>query len=209
MHKALSARLFIYEMNRTKVNDFNKKGLETVFSNQLAGYEGHYASIVYCYFASLGLDVTPEVSTNKGRIDLVLRFAGRVYIIEFKVNELTGSGKALEQILKKGYAEQFVSRNPDGTDCPVYLVGATPAAVSGCHARPLLHHASDSVHPSTSIPDSINALSFFRSHLPSILHSQLSILHYPWFHPIMDAGARTNTKVWKSGYRRQDRLWWF
>jgi len=91
--------------------------------NQLAGYEGYYASIVYCYFASLGLDVTPEVSTNKGRIDLVLRFAGRIYIIEFKVKELTGSGKALEQILKKGYAEQFVSRNPDGTVCPVYLIG--------------------------------------------------------------------------------------
>ena len=91
--------------------------------NQLAGYEGYYASIVYCYFASLGLDVTPEVSTNKGRIDLVLRFAGRVYIIEFKVKELTGSGKALEQILKKGYAEQFVSQGPDGSVCPVYLIG--------------------------------------------------------------------------------------
>ncbi len=91
--------------------------------NQLAGYEGYYASIVYCYFASLGLDVTPEVSTNKGRIDLVLRFAGRIYLIEFKVVELTGSGNALEQILKKGYADQFASRAPDGTDCPVYLIG--------------------------------------------------------------------------------------
>jgi hypothetical protein len=156
-----------------------KKKLETVFANQLAGYEGHYASIVYYYFASLGLDVTPEVSTNKGRIDLALRFAGRVFIIEFKVKELTGSGKALEQILKKGYAEQFVSRHPDGTDCPVYLVGATPAAVSGCHARPLFHHASDSVHPSTSTPGSINDLSFFRSHLPSILHPPFSIINSP------------------------------
>ncbi len=91
--------------------------------NQLAGYEGYYASIVYCYFASMGLDVTPEVSTNKGRIDLVLRFAGRVYIFEFKVTELTGSDKALEQILEKGYAEQFVSTAPDGTACPVYLIG--------------------------------------------------------------------------------------
>ncbi len=91
--------------------------------NQLAGYEGYYASIVYCYFASLGLDVTPELSTNKGRIDLVLRFAGRIYIIEFKVTELTGSGKALEQILKKGYAEQFAATGPDGKARPVYLIG--------------------------------------------------------------------------------------
>ncbi len=71
----------------------------------------------------LGRDVTPEVSTNKGRIDLVLRFAGRIYLIEFKVKEQTGSGKALEQILKKGYAEQFASRAPDGKACPVYLIG--------------------------------------------------------------------------------------
>ncbi|MEA2059288.1 MAG: PD-(D/E)XK nuclease domain-containing protein [Thermodesulfobacteriota bacterium] len=78
---------------------------------------------VYCCFATLGLDVTPELSTGKGRIDLVLRFADRIYLIEFKVVELTGSGRALEQILKKGYAEQFVSRSPDGTFCPVYLIG--------------------------------------------------------------------------------------
>jgi hypothetical protein len=49
----------------------------------------------------LGRNVTSEVSTNKGLIDLVLRFPDRVYIIEFKVKEPTGSGKALEQILKK------------------------------------------------------------------------------------------------------------
>jgi hypothetical protein len=53
----------------------------------------------------------------------VLRVAGRIYLIEFKVVELTGSGKALEQILKKGYAEQFASRAPDGTAYPVYLIG--------------------------------------------------------------------------------------
>jgi hypothetical protein len=166
-----------------------KKKLETVFANQLAGYEGHYASIVYCYFGSLGLDVTPEVSTNKGRTDLVLRFAGRLFIIEVKVKELIDSGKALEQILKKGYAEQFVSPGPDGTDCPVYLVGATPAAVSGCHARPQLHHASDSVHPSTSTPGSINDLSFFRS-----LHPQLSILHYPLSMVSSNSGCRRSDK---------------
>lgn len=83
--------------------------------NQLAGYEGYYASIVYCYFTSLGLDVRPEHPTNKGRIDLVIRFEGRIYIIEFKVVELTDSGKAMNQILEKGYAEQFSSRFIDPT----------------------------------------------------------------------------------------------
>ncbi|MFP4259192.1 MAG: AAA family ATPase [Desulfovermiculus sp.] len=84
--------------------------------NQLAGYEGYYASIVYCYFAALGLDVHPEEPTSTGRIDLVIRFEGRVYIIEFKVVELTDAGKALEQIKAKGYADKFAGQE-------IYLIG--------------------------------------------------------------------------------------
>lgn len=75
--------------------------------NQIARYEGYYASIVYCYFAALGLDVRPEETTNHGLIDLVIRFQGRIYVIEFKVVELTGKGNALQQIKDKGYAEKY------------------------------------------------------------------------------------------------------
>ena len=53
--------------------------------NRISNYEGYYASIVYCYFAALGLETIPEDSTNHGMIDLTIRFDGRVYIIEFKV----------------------------------------------------------------------------------------------------------------------------
>jgi hypothetical protein len=83
---------------------------------QAAGYEAYYASIVYCYFAATGIDVRPEVHTNKGRIDLVVYFEDRIYLIEFKVLEQCGPGKALEQIREKGYAERFAGRE-------VYLVG--------------------------------------------------------------------------------------
>jgi Holliday junction resolvase-like predicted endonuclease len=83
---------------------------------QTAGYEAYYASIVYCYFAATGIDVHPEVHMNKGRIDLVVRFQKRIYLIEFKVLEQCGPGKALEQIKKKGYANQFAGQE-------VYLVG--------------------------------------------------------------------------------------
>lgn len=83
---------------------------------QSAGYEAYYASIVYCYFAATGIDVRPEVHSNKGRLDLVVRFENRVYVIEFKVVEQCGEGKALEQIKAKGYTEQFANRE-------VYLIG--------------------------------------------------------------------------------------
>jgi hypothetical protein len=84
--------------------------------NQAAGYEAYYASIVYCYFAATGIEVCPERHSNKGRLDLVVRFEGRVYVIEFKVVEQSGPGRALEQIRSRGYAEQFTGRE-------VYLVG--------------------------------------------------------------------------------------
>ncbi|MEA3239954.1 MAG: PD-(D/E)XK nuclease domain-containing protein, partial [Pseudomonadota bacterium] len=78
--------------------------------NDIADYEGYYCSIVYCYFTALGLNVIPEDTTNNGRIDMTVTFEGRVYIIEFKVNELTQPGRALEQIKKKKYAEKYQNK---------------------------------------------------------------------------------------------------
>jgi hypothetical protein len=75
--------------------------------NQLAGYEGYYASIFYSYFAALGLDITVEDSTSKGRIDMTVRFNGRIYLFEFKVVEMVPEGKALEQLKSKGYADKY------------------------------------------------------------------------------------------------------
>jgi hypothetical protein len=84
--------------------------------NQLSGYEGYYAAVVYCYFAAVGLDVHPEEPTNQGRMDLVVRLQDRVYVIEFKVVEQAGEGKALAQIKARGYAEKFVGQE-------TYLIG--------------------------------------------------------------------------------------
>ncbi|MDG4551264.1 MAG: AAA family ATPase [Candidatus Contendobacter sp.] len=84
--------------------------------NAIADYEGYWASVVYCYFAALGLAVTPEDATNRGRIDLSIRFAKRVYLLEFKVVESSEAGGALEQLRARGYAEKFAG-------LPVTLIG--------------------------------------------------------------------------------------
>ena len=87
--------------------------------NKLSEYEGYYASIFYCYFAALGLDVTPEDTTNHGRIDMTVRIEKRVYIFEFKVVDIDKTpGTALEQIRRKGYAEKYRS---DAVE--IYLIG--------------------------------------------------------------------------------------
>ena len=110
-------------------NDF--AGLEQLFTaffasiptdwyrnNPIAKYEGYYASVFYAYFASLGLDLTPEESSNAGRLDLALRFNGQVYLFEFKVVELAPEGRALEQIKARGYAERYRASGE-----PIHLIG--------------------------------------------------------------------------------------
>ncbi len=72
-------------------------------------YEGYYASVVYAFFASLGFDLCPEQSSSHGRADLIVDIGALVYVIEFKVVELTGDGqKAIDQIREKGYHHSYV-----------------------------------------------------------------------------------------------------
>jgi hypothetical protein len=89
--------------------------------NELAGYEGYYASIFYCYFSALGLDVRAEDSTSHGRIDLSVRLEKLAYVFEFKLSDETGSGAiGLAQIRAKGYERKFM----DGAR-RVFLVGVS------------------------------------------------------------------------------------
>ena len=78
--------------------------------NAIADYEGYWASLVYCYFAALGLTVIPEDVTNHGRIDLTILWAGRVWLLEFKVVELSEPGRALEQIQARGYHQKYAGQ---------------------------------------------------------------------------------------------------
>ena len=86
--------------------------------NNIADYEGYYASVFYSYFAALGLNVIVEDMTNLGRIDMTLKFNEQVYIFEFKVIENTGEGAAMAQLHSRQYADQYRALQQ-----PIYLVG--------------------------------------------------------------------------------------
>ncbi len=86
--------------------------------NPIAQYEGYYASVFYSYFAALGLDVTPEESSNAGRLDMTVRFNGQIYLFEFKVVELEPEGRALAQIKARGYADKHRASGQ-----PIHLIG--------------------------------------------------------------------------------------
>lgn len=84
----------------------------------LAQYEGYYASIFYSHFAALGIDTLVEDSSSLGRLDMAVKFNGRIYLFEFKVIEHSGEGEALRQIHDKRYADKYRALNQ-----PLYLIG--------------------------------------------------------------------------------------
>ena len=86
-------------------------------NNDIARYEGYYASVFYSYFAALGFDITVEDSTSHGRLDMAVRFNANVYLFELKVVEMAGEGAAMAQLKARGYAEKY-----RGAGEPIHLV---------------------------------------------------------------------------------------
>lgn len=70
--------------------------------------EGYHHSNVYLILKMLGFDIVPEETTNRGRIDAVIRFTEVIYVLEIKFTEKDDhSAEALQQIREKGYAEKY------------------------------------------------------------------------------------------------------
>ena len=110
-------------------NDF--EGLETLLQalfaaipyewhtrNDIARYEGYYASVFYSHLAAAGLDVVVEDSSSRGRADLAVRFNDNVYLFECKVVEAAPGGAAMAQLRARGYADKYRH-----LDQPIHLVG--------------------------------------------------------------------------------------
>ena len=77
-------------------------------NNDIARFEGYWASVFYAYFAAtFGPVITVEDSTVRGRADMTVRFNGHVYLFEFKVIEQAGEGAAMAQLKARGYAEKY------------------------------------------------------------------------------------------------------
>ncbi len=84
-------------------------------NNTISSYEGYFASVIYAYLASLGLDIIAEDVTCHGRIDLTITLGENIYILEFKVD---GKGAALQQIKDKNYQQKYLDRGKN-----IYLIG--------------------------------------------------------------------------------------
>lgn len=78
-------------------------------NNPVSRYEGYYASVVYTFFASLGYEVIPEDTSNKGRIDITVKTKSAIWVFEFKVRGMNKSldSSPLLQIKNRGYLEKY------------------------------------------------------------------------------------------------------
>ena len=112
-----------------EANDF--EGVEALFrsffagiphqwhtKNDIARYEGWYASVFYSHFAAAGLDVRVEDSTSRGRLDMAVLFNANVYLFEFKMVAKDPEGSALAQLEARGYADKYRHLGQ-----PIHLIG--------------------------------------------------------------------------------------
>lgn len=96
--------------------DMLREFLLTVPQCDNTNYEGHYQQMLYVIFSLLGQYVDVEVRTAKGRVDMVMRTATKLYLIELKIN--SSAEEALNQIDLKNYPARFALHN-----LPIVKVG--------------------------------------------------------------------------------------
>ena len=68
-------------------------------------YEGHYQQMLYVIFSLMGKFVDVEIRTPRGRVDLVIRTATKLYLLELKLDK--SADEAMHQIDLKNYPERF------------------------------------------------------------------------------------------------------
>ena len=68
-------------------------------------YEGHYQQLFYVIFSLFGMYIDVEVRTPRGRVDMVMRTATTIYVIELKLN--SSADNAVRQIDLNDYPSRF------------------------------------------------------------------------------------------------------
>ncbi|QTA80340.1 AAA ATPase-like domain-containing protein, nuclease domain-containing [Desulfonema limicola] len=69
--------------------------------------EAYFHTIFYLMVCASGVNAHSEVLTSKGRIDLLVEFSDKLYIIEFKCNQ--SADAAIKQIKDRGYDKKYMN----------------------------------------------------------------------------------------------------
>ena len=93
--------------------------------NDLARYEGYWASVFYAFLQASVDGVSVEDAGSRGRLDLAVVSGRSACLFEFKVAERSERGAALAQLKERRYADKH--RAPDRA---VYLIGVEVSAAT-------------------------------------------------------------------------------
>jgi hypothetical protein len=97
--------------------------------------ECYYHSLLQLLGSLLGMDIQSEVSTDKGRIDLVLTTKTHIYIFEFKLNAEPAT--ALRQIEERRYYEKYLIDKKKITLVGVAFKPSKNKLTMGCETKKL------------------------------------------------------------------------
>ena len=101
---------FVKEIRRGDCDAFLER-LKSFFADTpyelIRNLEVHYQNVLFIVFKLIGLHVTTEYRTSRGRIDLLLQTDSYIYIMEFKLDGT--AEEAIQQIETKGYAQPFAT----------------------------------------------------------------------------------------------------
>ncbi len=67
--------------------------------------EAYFHTAFYLIVSASGINAHSQVLTCDGRIDLVMEYSDKIYIIEFKCNQSAQAG--IRQIREKGYDQKY------------------------------------------------------------------------------------------------------
>ena len=111
----------IYYLNNEDIEGFTNT-LKSLFaripSNLFIEEEKYYHSLFIMMMYMSGISVESEINTNAGRIDGVIEFSDKIYIIELKHKK--GAETGLKQISDKKYFERYLN-----SDKKIILIGAS------------------------------------------------------------------------------------
>ena len=98
-----------------------EKGINLAFANipydlWINDKERYYHTILHLLFTLLGVSITSEIHTKKGRADMIIELNNHVYCMEFKLDK--SAEEAINQINDRGYLDKYV-----GTEKSIHKIG--------------------------------------------------------------------------------------
>lgn len=99
---------FVHEIRTGQPDAFFRR-LQSFFADTpyelVSELERHYQNVLFIVFKLVGFYTNVEYHTSEGRVDLVIKTADYIYVMEFKLNGT--AEEALQQINDKHYTQPF------------------------------------------------------------------------------------------------------